>query len=445
MAASTRIWEHVYRVEKPNDFYVTFREDLQKGPFKAALGRAISGDSFLVCGCREAEEIWPALGVRSLYSGPICYRKRVDQHGPGCRLGTIYNDKPDKPVATSLFGVAGVATAPSGDYTDGESAPGGPENLNFPRLCTLSAARGGTDAFLAPNPSRPPRVQPTFEGFLRAWESVLRAWSFQGGLNAFGAARAEGVELRIGIVLDPPGLSVPGMSLLSGRWWEDGHVRTVAYTVRAEVLKAGCGRIRQRHGILPPPYLAAVAVTPKGEIRHLWTVGIWTDGIHLLFTASGKERRHTAGIVANGGILHVPLRREDLDRLAPLLPATGAMLIWQYCPDAVVWWPNIERPEVVEVRGFEPGKNPKDDGYHAHFEAKLPWYRALGPCYDFKVEEAWRDRTPAEPFPASAWRGPALLSGRLSPAALELWRSLVARLGGQGSAPGEVPGGPPHI
>ena len=77
------------------------------------------------------------------------------------------------------------------------------------------------------------------------------------------------------------------MSLLSGRWWEDGHVRTVAYTVRAEVLKAGCGRIRQRHGILPPPYLAAVAVTPRGD-PHLWTVGIWTDGIHLLFTASGK-------------------------------------------------------------------------------------------------------------------------------------------------------------
>jgi hypothetical protein len=234
------------------------------------------------------------------------------------------------------------------------------------------------------------------------------------------------------------------MSLLTGRWWEGGHVRPVTYAVSAEVLKAGCGRIRQRLGILPPPYLAAVAVTPKGEIRHLWVVGIWTDGTHLLFTASGKERRHTAGIVAKGGILHVPLRREDLDRLAPVLPATGAMLTWQYCPDAVVWWPHMEEPEVIEVRGFEPKKKPEEDNYSAQFEAKLPWYLALPPSYRFHVEDAWKDSRPAEAFQASAWRGPALLPGWLSPAALELWRGLVARLGGQGSVPGEDPGSPTH-
>jgi hypothetical protein len=447
MATRTRVWEHVSGVKEPRDHYVSSRKDLLEGPFKAAIGRVCDGTSWIVCGCREADRVWPELGVRVLYGNPVCYRRRVAQHAPDCIWSTIYGDEPDKPVATSLFGIAGTGTAPSGDYPDGESASGGSPDLNFPRLCTLSAAQAGTNVFLADNPSRPPRVQPAIAGFLSAWESVLRSWAFQGGLDAFSAARAEGVELKLGIVLDLPGFSVEGMSLLTGRWWEGGHVRPIAYAVSAEVLRSGCGRIRQRLGFLPPPYLTAVAVTAKGEIRHFWTLGIWTDGMHLLFAASGNERRHTAGIVARGGILHAPLRREDLDRLAPVLPATGAMMTWRYCPDAVIWWPlgeNPERPEVKEVLGFEPGESPEDEEYHRHFGTKLLWYVALGPCYDFKIEEAWRDRSPTEPIPASAWRGPALLPGWLSPAALGLWRGLAARLGGEGNAPGEDQGAAPH-
>jgi hypothetical protein len=358
----------------------------------------------------------------------------VEQHRPGCIWGAIYKDQPEKPVATSLFGVAGTAHAPSGDYPDGEAARGGPADLNYHRLCTLSAARAGTDSFRAVNPSRSPRTQPTIAGFLSAWEAVLRSWAFEGGLDAFGAARAEGCELKIGIVLDQPGLSVAGISLLSGLWWEGSVVRPIAYAVPADVLAAGCGRIRQRQGVLPPPYLVAVAVTPDGVIRHIWVVGIWTDGVHLVFTASGRERRHAARIRARGGILYVPLRREEMDRLAPVLPATAVMLTWLYCPDAVVWWPFTEEPEVIEVRGFEPGTYPD---YDRDFEAKLPWYQALGPCYLFRVDDAWQDRTPAEPFAASAWRGPPVAPGWASEAALGHWRDLVARLGAKGCRPAE--------
>jgi hypothetical protein len=126
--------------------------------------------------------------------------------------------------------------------------------------------------------------------------------------------------------------------------------------------------------------------------------------------------------------MYAPLLREDLDRLATILPVRTVQLIWRYRPDSLEWRADSEdplKPFVVEVRGFEPGKNPE---YDRDFEEKVPWLRSLEPWLRFDIDESWRERDDGDCFRRGNWLRPALQPGSFSPAALERWRELLARL-----------------
>lgn len=417
------------------------RADLYTRDFQAALGRARERQSTLGCGCREAEGIWPGLGARRSILPVIddgisryfwlCVRSRVVQHGPACPFRDIYDDQPALPLSTSIFGLPGdQVTRDHLLETLGAFGDASVDTLPFHRFASHTAAIAATEAFITVNPGRPPRCQPNNNQFFQEWRRALLVRRFDQNRDAYEAAKSEGSEILIGIVFDlPTGTSGGGPELLSGYWWDGAEpiLRAGIYLVSRSVLFAGSGRIRQRRGQLPPPYLAMAVVGPDGTVRHLWLEGIWTDGRHMVFTASGGERRHAGKVVSTGGIIYVPLLAGDLDRLVALFPPRRMQLVWRYRPDAIVWWPDAKpsAPVVKEVRGFRPGDN---SDYDRDFAKKEPWYRSLEPWVSFLVEPSWEWPAGGERFTRHDWVTPALRPGFFSPAAGDRWRQLLARL-----------------
>lgn len=412
------------------DFYVVSRADIEGVAFQGALARTSlrEGKSTIVCGCRASEGVWPALVSRAGIGLRLCVRKRIDQHAQLCQFGKIYFDQPEL-LSFSIFAPTEANSPLAGDGSRSfENWDGKTEWLPFQRFAARSASKAGTQSFCAFNLPGSVGRQPRNLEFFHNWAAVLRDQKFGGGLDATGAARKLGVELVIGVVFDFPEILGDGANLLSGFWWNGHGLAARIYTVGADVLIAGAGRLRLLSGVLRPPYVVMAAVEPDGRVRHIWTVGIWTDGVHVAFVASGAERIHASEIASSGGVFWVPLVGADMDRLAHLFPERDVQVVWQYRPDAIVWPadPRRAKPFVVEVRGFQPGRFPE---YDSHFELKSTWYRSLTPWIDFRVVDAWKRTSVAPDFQRGAWRAPQLERGDFSPAARRRWLELLGRLG----------------
>jgi hypothetical protein len=430
MAANTVVRELIVG-GGTNYFSIATRANLEEETFQKALRREKDRKSILGCGCKEAENVWPSLLCREILCKRflVCARGRIRQHGSGCIFESIYQDQPILPLSGSMFAptVGDSARSPDGSSVAGDGIP----NVNCPPFQTFicrTAAKAGTDVFVSVDSVSPPIVQPSTDQFFKAWASVLNAKTFRGSRSAFETARREGVELVIGIVFVDPIPRPNGPTLVTGHWWSGRTLRAVAFSAAASVLHEGMGRLRGLRGVLPPPYLCAAAVEPDGTVRHIWFLGIWTDGQHLVFTASGTERSHTARIRAKGGIIYVPLLDDDLDRLAPILPRTKCQITWRYKPDAVIWWPDSEHPgvpDVVEVRGFKPGSIVR---YDTDFDVKVPWYGTLGQCYRFVLVEGWQLEDDGRSFRRNEWLNPPLERGWFTPAGLKVWTEQIRRM-----------------
>jgi len=432
MSTSTRVCETFIREKRdPNFFVISKRGDLESDQFQDALWRQKKGESFLNCGCMAEVNIWPELRARIGPRKPLlCCRLRVKQHGPGCIFETIYLDQPELPLSTSLFAVPREHAAPTAEGSSAtESGQGFVEWMPFGQFNAKAAARAATDSMLVSCPDGSPKIQPSNEQFFRAWLEALNAKAFEGSLSAFEAARHEGVELMFGVVFVQPTPRDDGPSLVTGHWWSGSGLKTMVFSASAKVLHDGMGRLRGRNSVLSPSYLCAAAVGPTGTVRHIWFIGIWTDGLHLVFTASETERGNTAKVRSEGGIIFVPLFSDDLDRLAPILPRMQCQMVWRYTPDGIVWRPDSAHPDVpdvVEVRGYEPGTYPE---YDKDFEAKLPWYLDLGSRYRFVPVDGWRMTNEGCSFSRNEWLNPAIERGWFSPSAREVWNELRRRMG----------------
>jgi len=369
-----------------------------------------------------------------------CKRVHVRGHGPDCPFPEIFGDPKAIPVSTSVF-AWGIERA--NDGSGGGRPPSGKE----PRLLypAFSAVMGGfagvaaVEAFLASNPECPPRVQPTSTQFFEEWDRALSEPGFEGGIDARAAAHKEGVEIWVGIVFREPVTLSGGGCLISGYWWNGATLVAITLTAGEEIAQGAMNALKGIDSVLPPPYFTVAAVEPNGTIRKLCFKGLWTDGTHMIFADSGCERLYATKVRAAGCILIKLLDFDDIEQLAPVLPPESAGIEWAHLPDFFVWGLDAADPgrmTVVEVRGFEPGRN---KGYDDDFDAKQPFYEVTvrGAGLKYHVEQAWRYLRGEEAFPRSSWVNPTITRGWMSRSAQELVRS---ELGRRRAHPGTVNG-----
>ncbi len=335
----------------------------------------------LFCGC--GAELGLELPVVVKVENGLYYvaREDIEKHPIGCFLRRPGDAFAREPVRTSrIFEAPSIVLPQSRLINPGEWDGAMAAFEDYTAYARRVLSWGVAEAIIALNSPRlasaQPFAQPETRDVFRGIDAMIRMLAFRDAPNGYVAAQHTGARLRVGLIFSQ--LATEEFPLpVSVSWWNNGSFDHGLVMVPRCALVPALADLQVFGNVQAAPYLVVAAVESNGFVRRMFLHQVYLSAQKLVLVESAYEARFAASLIRNGRAFVKPIREDEIDRvLAALGFEGGAEMQWSYRPDFIILPGTAGRSlEIVEVRGFKPGKNV---AYDERLAAKATHYEKLG-------------------------------------------------------------------